>query len=519
MRLLLVVAVAGGGNPPADGGNPPAPTGENKLPTANAGGDINIFGANKVTLDASGSSDVDGSIVEYTWSEGAVVLGKGVKLSDLSFAEGAHTITLTIKDNLGATATDTLAITAECTEAVSMALVNDANGTVNFVGANEKSEMCYKIDLSSNNGVETYLMYMNLYNGTHSNVTFENKVKLYDENGAEAHQFYTNYMIKEGGRFGEPFEISFDGTYYVKVYRDGNEPSRFGFSIHPSLNNGLKQDNDRELNDYFTIAAPITLDEAMKDINGSLNLSGVQENSLKNTDYEDYYSIDFAKAGGYAFYVNLYNGTQNNNGVDYIEIELFDENYASVYKFPAKAYQSGQRFSGAFTVPLTGKYYFKLSRAKSEATRYGFSIHPSVANGLVQDTDRELNDFMSMAAPIAWTDIDNNITGSLNVDRTSIDSSIKNSDSTDFYVIDFTEGSYMLNLTLLDGTDRTTNILSHVNIILRKSDGAIEKTFSDLQGPGKLTDGNFTIPSNGLYFLSIDRTNAATEYTFTIQKP
>lgn len=514
ISAVMFTACGGGGG---DGGAGSTPPQENIAPVADAGADMIAFGDNTITLDASAST---GSIVSYTWIEDEKIIGTGKNLSDYNFTNGKHTITLTVKDNAGEESSDTVIVTGECRQAELAKLTVDTEGTVNYTGANEESSSCYKINLSSNNGVETYMMYMNLYNGTSHNVTFRNKVKLYDKNGAEEHQFYTNYMYKTGHRFKEAFEISTDDTYYIKVYRDGHEATKYGFSIHPSLENGLVQDAEGELNDHFTSATPITLDDARKDINGSVNMSRTQDNSLKNTDNEDYYIIDFSKTGTYAFYINLYNGTHHNVSF-YTQIEIFNANYASEHKFGSKIYKSGQYYASTFEIKTAGKYYVRISRANNEATKYGFSIQPSIENGLIQDSDGELNEFMSMATPLIWTKIDNNITGSVNVTRKTKDASTKNTDATDFYEIDFDKtGEHTLDFKLLSGTK--SNVSHRVYIVLRNSAGTIEKEFSSnyLYKAGNiLLDKTFNIPSVGKYYLSIYRYSEATKYTFTINKP
>ncbi len=84
-------------------------------PTADAGPDQTVVDSDgnnfeTVTLDGSGSSDGDGSIISYDWAEGATSLGSGETLAT-SFGVGAHTVTLTVTDNDGATDTDDVIIT------------------------------------------------------------------------------------------------------------------------------------------------------------------------------------------------------------------------------------------------------------------------------------------------------------------------------------------------------------------------------------------------------------------------
>ncbi len=87
----------------------------NKIPVASAGvdqivTDVDNNGTENVTLLGTASFDLDGTITDYAWSEGAVVLGSGATLTS-PFSVGVHTVTLTVTDNAGATATDTVVIT------------------------------------------------------------------------------------------------------------------------------------------------------------------------------------------------------------------------------------------------------------------------------------------------------------------------------------------------------------------------------------------------------------------------
>ncbi|MBN2561346.1 MAG: PKD domain-containing protein [Phycisphaerae bacterium] len=87
---------------------------ENMAPTADAGEDQTVTdnddsGYETVALDGTGSSDGDGTIVTYVWTEGANQIATGSTAS-VSFAVGTHTVTLTVTDDLGATDSDTVTI-------------------------------------------------------------------------------------------------------------------------------------------------------------------------------------------------------------------------------------------------------------------------------------------------------------------------------------------------------------------------------------------------------------------------
>jgi hypothetical protein len=97
-----------------------APAG-NQPPTANAGPnqtvtDADDGGDEDVTLDGSGSTDSDGTIASWVWTESAVQIATG-ESPTATFGVGTHTVTLTVTDDQGATDTDNVVITVEAAPA------------------------------------------------------------------------------------------------------------------------------------------------------------------------------------------------------------------------------------------------------------------------------------------------------------------------------------------------------------------------------------------------------------------
>ncbi len=62
-----------------------------------------------VTLDGSGSYDPDGDALTYTWTENGTIVANGVN-PVLNLPYGSHTLTLTVDDGKGGTATDDVVI-------------------------------------------------------------------------------------------------------------------------------------------------------------------------------------------------------------------------------------------------------------------------------------------------------------------------------------------------------------------------------------------------------------------------
>lgn len=92
----------------------------NQVPSANAGADQSASdndgsGDQSVTLNGIGA-DSDGTIASYQWSDGTSVLGNSASLTTV-LGVGTHALTLTVTDNGGATATDTVVVTVAANQA------------------------------------------------------------------------------------------------------------------------------------------------------------------------------------------------------------------------------------------------------------------------------------------------------------------------------------------------------------------------------------------------------------------
>ncbi len=144
---------------------------DNIVPTANAGPDQTVDSGDTVTLDGSGSNDAassdgDGSITSYAWTATGGVTLTGANTASPGFtaptlvagaADVTRTFTLTVTDNDGATATDTVVITVEAPNVAPRADAGDdrtvASGTevmLDGSGSNDDG------DLDGNGSIETY---------------------------------------------------------------------------------------------------------------------------------------------------------------------------------------------------------------------------------------------------------------------------------------------------------------------------------------------------------------------------
>ncbi|MCU0417834.1 MAG: discoidin domain-containing protein [Cytophagaceae bacterium] len=87
----------------------------NTPPSANAGTDINVTdsdrsGMEQVSLNGSASRDTDGTISSYQWTINNQVIATTAQ-ANVNLPVGSHSITLTVTDNSGATASDIVLVT------------------------------------------------------------------------------------------------------------------------------------------------------------------------------------------------------------------------------------------------------------------------------------------------------------------------------------------------------------------------------------------------------------------------
>jgi hypothetical protein len=113
----------------------------NQPPTANAGADQTIdclHGSATVTLNGSGS-DPDGDALTFTWSEGGNPIATGAT-AQVSLGIGTHTITLTVDDGKGGTATDQVVITLVADTTPPVITLNGATSMTLECGVNAYTE-------------------------------------------------------------------------------------------------------------------------------------------------------------------------------------------------------------------------------------------------------------------------------------------------------------------------------------------------------------------------------------------
>ena len=86
-----------------------------------------------VSFNASGSSDVDGTVASYSWNFEELGSGSGQTINK-TFPAGTFVVTLTVTDNLGATSSTTRSVTASGTPAAPTGLRKTGQGCCDTYG-------------------------------------------------------------------------------------------------------------------------------------------------------------------------------------------------------------------------------------------------------------------------------------------------------------------------------------------------------------------------------------------------
>ncbi|MDQ7033420.1 MAG: hypothetical protein Q9P01_00875 [Anaerolineae bacterium] len=179
-----------------------------EFPIANAGLDQNIIdvdnsGSELVTLDGSLSTDSDGTIVSYAWSENGIVIATGVN-PQVSLSVGVHNIILTVTDDDGATGGDIVVITVESPSVVcdTTVPINDtvalstAISNANTLGTSQTLCIDGTYDLTTIDNSD--------YDGANGLPVITGDITLYSANGATITRSSTeNFRIAKvdvGGR-------------------------------------------------------------------------------------------------------------------------------------------------------------------------------------------------------------------------------------------------------------------------------------------------------------------------------
>ncbi len=110
LSSLVILFTACGGGSSVDAISLPDDPQDNIVTTANAGPDKSVEVNQVVSITGSGT-DTDGTIVSYEWTKDTTVLAATASFDYLATAVGTDTLTLTVMDDDGGTASDSMNVT------------------------------------------------------------------------------------------------------------------------------------------------------------------------------------------------------------------------------------------------------------------------------------------------------------------------------------------------------------------------------------------------------------------------
>ena len=224
----------------------------------------------------------------------------------------------------------------------------------------DNDEDVFKLELTKTG---TYTAYIEILKGTLTSFAGTVYMEVYDQEGIEISRAIAS---AESGKWNRlTFDANKASSYYIRIYRTGEEDTKYEFSAYPSMKNGYVQDSNREHNDVKEMATPITLIEASAEINGSVNITGLK-------DSDDWYKLPLTKTGTYTVHFEVLKGTSEHE-IFNPYLYIFSEdgtklNYISPFG------TEGSWENVTFEANLAENYYIQVQRSHNMQTNYAFSV-------------------------------------------------------------------------------------------------------------------------------------------------
>ena len=295
-------------------------------PVADAGEDQTLedadnSGGEPVSLDGSGSSDSDGTIVSYVWTKNGSQLATGAKAT-VSLAVGSHTITLTVTDDKGKSGNDQLNVT------VNGAVVNEA-------------PQANAVTITGNAVVGKQLSGTYTYSDTED-----------DNEGSTTYQWYRaasasglNEVPISGATQAQYTLLADDEGYYI----------RWGVTPQALSGNQLGAES---FSAYSSVVTPPTTGGGGETALQTWKVS-VGNGSATNLPPADWYTLNERPSSGDVTFSNLTNSTGNSTGVN---LTVYHRNRGSfVHGVGTDGYVTGDD-SGVYPDAAITNLYFSHSQ-------------------------------------------------------------------------------------------------------------------------------------------------------------
>lgn len=254
------------------------------------------------------------------------------------------------------------------------------------------------------------------------------------------------------------------------------------------------------------------------------NLSVIQQDTLnfEENNLQDYYKIDINATGKYTFYLESLPAGTNTSYVYSLSAKIYNPSEALIkdvrVRYAISNSLGNENNTLEFDVTTVGTHYLKFSRldinrVNNIATAYQFHIEPSIANGLVQDSDNEYNDVQSQATPLNLAEFQVDVNGTLNT--------IKHTDHIDWYELkNLVAGKYTIFMKTKPGTTFRSLGDSIIADIYNEYEVNFTNYRMDITGvldnADKWQRQVFEVTTPGNYYLKLDRYNLAANYSFKV---
>ena len=404
-------------------------------------------------------------------------------------------------------------IVSEFASALELNVTQEVSDNINIL--NDNLVDYYKVDI---NQTGIYTLYVeSISAGTNASYVYRLNTQIYDPDETYMQTSSIYFPLHSNGEESNTmeFDIQTVGTYYLKISRNDiniakNIATYYKFSIEKSLNNGLIQDAEGELNDVLSQAYPLDVATFINDVNGTVN-------TTRHNDLNDWYELKDLHTGIYTLYLETKTGTPGSLARS-LQARVYDK-YGNVYSDLSADYsiydmdEANEWVRRTFEINSEGSYFINISREYNMASAYSFKVLPSIANGYVLDVNGEPNDELVLAKSITLTDTNTTITDSISMTDTT--------DSDDWFEFtsDVTQ-NVEVKLETLAATQSGTYTLK---LEILNSNGVVIKSIpSDqysLNDANEETIDSVDLVNGDKYYLHVNRiANVPTDYQITMSK-
>ena len=179
---------------------------ENQNPIANAGLDKSVTVNQSISITGSGT-DSDGTIVNYEWKNGDDILGTTATITYIPTVVGINTLMLTVTDNDGLTATDSVSIVVSDSNTHQIPILSKADKEhyLNVINqARSMEQDCHSKGVFP--AVSALVWNDKLYKASYEHINDLVKTETFSHDGSGTEHDWTGYKLGKQSSFVERIE-------------------------------------------------------------------------------------------------------------------------------------------------------------------------------------------------------------------------------------------------------------------------------------------------------------------------